>query len=46
MTAVGELLRDSVVVWDVEEGSKLYAEGFYGKPLGTPKPKELKLTRR
>jgi tRNA-intron endonuclease len=43
MTAVGELLRDSVVVWDIEEGSKLYAEGFYGKPLGTPKPKELKI---
>jgi len=43
MTTVGELLRDSVVVWDVEEGSKLYAEGFYGKPLGVPKPRELKL---
>jgi len=34
-----ELIQDSVIVWDILEGRKLYREGFYGKPLGIPKPK-------
>lgn len=38
--ATGYLLGDSVVVWDVEESRILYREGFYGKPLGIPKPKD------
>ncbi|MHA1607739.1 MAG: tRNA-intron lyase [Candidatus Freyarchaeota archaeon] len=28
-----------VIVWDPEEGSQLYGEGFYGQPLGIRKPK-------
>ncbi|MCS7129295.1 MAG: tRNA-intron lyase [Candidatus Caldarchaeum sp.] len=39
--AEGELLRDSVVVWDVEDSRKLFSEGFYGKPLGIPKPRDI-----
>ena len=35
----GEFVGNRVVVWDPEQGSKLYAEGFYGKPLGIRKPK-------
>ncbi|MEN2975288.1 MAG: tRNA-intron lyase [Candidatus Caldarchaeales archaeon] len=34
-----ELLEDSVIVWDIEDGRKLYRRGFYGKPLGISKPK-------
>ncbi|GBC68882.1 hypothetical protein HRbin01_00570 [archaeon HR01] len=40
MTPVGELLRDSVVVWDVEAARRLFRDGFYGKPLGIPKPRD------
>ncbi len=36
----GELLKDSVIVWEVEEARRLFREGFYGKPLGIPKPKD------
>ena len=36
-----EALRDSrLIVWSVEEGRRLYGSGFYGKPLGNPRPKE------
>ncbi|BAJ51287.1 tRNA-intron endonuclease [Candidatus Caldarchaeum subterraneum] len=37
----GLLLGDSVVVWDVEQARQLYRLGFYGKPLGIPKPKDM-----
>jgi len=34
-----ELIENFLVVWDHKEGSQLYKTGFYGKPLGIPKPK-------
>ncbi len=34
-----ELIQDTIIVWNVEDGRRLYREGFYGKPLGIPKPK-------
>jgi tRNA-intron endonuclease len=36
-----EALKDGrLVVWSPLESRRLYANGFYGKPLGIPKPKE------
>jgi tRNA-intron endonuclease len=35
-----ELLEDHLLVWDATEARKLYAEGFYGKPVGVSKPKQ------
>ena len=36
-----ETLKDGrLVVWSPRESRRLYATGFYGKPLGIPKPKE------
>ncbi len=34
-----EIIENFLVVWDPAEGSELYKMGFYGKPLGIPKPK-------
>jgi tRNA-intron endonuclease len=34
-----ELLENFLVVWDSTEGSQLYKNGYYGKPLGISKPK-------
>ena len=34
-----ELIENFLVVWNPEEGSRLYRTGFYGKPLGIAKPK-------
>jgi tRNA-intron endonuclease len=34
-----ELIENFLVVWDPVEGSQLYKNGFYGKPLGIAKPK-------
>jgi len=34
-----EFIENFLVVWGPAEGSKLYKMGFYGKPLGIPKPK-------
>lgn len=36
---VAELVENRLVVWDPKEGSELYRMGFYGKPVGIPKPK-------
>lgn len=35
----GELVENRVVVWNIEDSRKLFANGFYGKPLGVSKPK-------
>ncbi|MGQ9530201.1 MAG: tRNA-intron lyase [Candidatus Bathycorpusculaceae bacterium] len=34
-----EFIENFLVVWNPKEGSELYKMGFYGKPLGIPKPK-------
>jgi tRNA-intron endonuclease len=34
-----ELIENFLVVWNPTEGSQLYKKGYYGKPLGIPKPK-------
>ncbi|MGD0071853.1 MAG: tRNA-intron lyase [Candidatus Bathyarchaeia archaeon] len=34
-----ELIENFLVVWDSTDGSQLYKSGYYGKPLGIPKPK-------
>ncbi|MEM0367736.1 MAG: tRNA-intron lyase [Candidatus Nitrosocaldus sp.] len=36
----GELIENRIVIWDVEHSRTLFREGFYGKPLGIPKPKD------
>ncbi len=34
-----EFIENFLVVWDPEESSALYKMGYYGKPIGIPKPK-------
>ena len=34
-----ELLDNFLIVWNPKEGSDLYRSGYFGKPLGIPKPK-------
>jgi tRNA-intron endonuclease, archaea type len=34
-----ELLENFLIVWKGSEGSQLYKNGYYGKPLGISKPK-------
>ncbi len=34
-----EFIENFLVVWDRESSSKLFKMGYYGKPLGIPKPK-------
>ena len=34
-----EFVENFLIVWDPKKGSELYRKGFYGKPLGIPKPK-------
>ncbi len=36
-----ELIGDRLIIWDPEEGSKLYSMGYFGKPVGISKPKLL-----
>ncbi len=35
------LLGSRVLIPDIEDSQRLYSEGFYGKPLGEPKPRGL-----
>ena len=34
-----EFIENFLVVWNPVQGSELYKQGFYGKPIGIPKPK-------
>ncbi len=34
-----ELIENFLIVWNSTDGSQLYKAGYYGKPLGIPKPK-------
>lgn len=34
-----QLVEKRLVVWDTKDGSELYSLGYYGKPIGIPKPK-------
>lgn len=35
----GELIENRIVVWNLDESRSLFAEGYYGKPIGNTKPK-------
>jgi tRNA-intron endonuclease len=35
----GRLVENRIVVWNIEESRALFGNGYYGKPLGVPKPK-------
>ena len=34
-----ELVENRIIVWDIDDSKKLFSEGYYGKPIGIPKPK-------
>ena len=38
MAARGEMIENRRVVWDVEESKRIFKAGYYGKPIGIPKP--------
>ena len=35
----GELVENRIVIWDIEDSKKIFGNGYFGKPLGVPKPK-------
>ncbi|MCI4433704.1 MAG: tRNA-intron lyase [Nitrosopumilus sp.] len=35
----GELIENRIIVWSIEDSRKLFSIGYYGKPIGIPKPK-------
>jgi tRNA-intron endonuclease len=34
-----ELIENFLIVWNPKDGTELYKMGYYGKPIGIPKPK-------
>ena len=34
-----ELIDNRIVVWSIQDSQKLFMQGYYGKPIGIPKPK-------
>src|SRR5574342_261339 len=36
---IGELIENRVIVWNILESRHLFGNGYFGKPLGVPKPK-------
>lgn len=36
---IGELVKDKIIIRNVEEAKQIYKIGYYGKPLGISKPK-------
>ncbi|MHA1300549.1 MAG: hypothetical protein ACTSO9_14110 [Candidatus Helarchaeota archaeon] len=39
------IVGNRVIIFNVEEGSKLYKNGFFGKPVGIRKPKTFDFNR-
>ncbi|MGC2575169.1 MAG: tRNA-intron lyase [Candidatus Nitrosopolaris sp.] len=39
MPIQGVLVENRVIVWNIEQSHVLFGNGYYGKPLGVPKPK-------
>lgn len=37
---MAELINDRLVVWDIGASRRLYKMGYFGKPIGVPKPKD------
>lgn len=36
-----ELIENRLIIWNPKQGSEIYKLGFYGKPVGIPKPKTM-----
>ena len=34
-----ELIENRIIVWNIEDSRSLFSQGYYGKPIGIPKPK-------
>ena len=34
-----ELVENRIIVWDINDSRNLFSQGYYGKPIGIPKPK-------
>lgn len=39
MSIRGRLVGNRIVVWNINDSRELYGSGYYGKPIGVPKPK-------
>ncbi|MEM1557077.1 MAG: tRNA-intron lyase [Thermoproteota archaeon] len=35
-----ELVGDRLIIWDIKDSQEVYRMGFFGKPVGIPKPKD------
>ncbi len=34
----GEIVENRIIVWDIQESRNLFKNGYFGKPIGIPKP--------
>ncbi len=34
-----ELIENRIIVWNIDDSRKRFSQGYYGKPIGIPKPK-------
>ncbi|MGQ9478447.1 MAG: tRNA-intron lyase [Thermoproteota archaeon] len=37
---IAELVGDRLIIWSIEHSREVYKTGFFGKPIGIPKPKD------
>jgi tRNA-intron endonuclease len=43
--AVAEFVDDRAIVWNPEDGMRLYGDGYYGQPVGIRKPKSVEFDK-
>ena len=34
----GEIVENRIIIWDIQESRDLFRNGYFGKPIGIPKP--------
>ncbi len=45
INATADFIGDRAIVWNPEEGMKLYASGYFGQPVGIRKPKSFEFDK-
>ena len=39
----GKLIENRIIIWNIQDSQELFSHGYYGKPIGIPKPNPVEI---